>query len=239
MIEFMVIFALAFGPAVYWLWYFYNKDKYEPEPLSKIVWLYFLGMVVVIPAALIEALFEYITQSNGFVTTVVYAPIVEEILKFLVVYLFIYRDIEFNEPVDGIIYAAAAALGFASLENLLYVFNAYHGASIVENEAPIVSASLVASTRAILSVPGHVLFATFWGNALGLAKFMLDKKAAKTTIIMGICLGIIFHGLFNYFTNSPLGTILIIGLMIFLWGNFHGLLEKLLLQSPFRTEDES
>ncbi len=89
-------------------------------------------------------------------------PVVEELLKFSMVALFVYRDKEFNEPMDGIVYATATALGFATLENIVYVFDLQ----------TISSLFITGSIRAILSVPGHALFAVFWGYGLGIAKFM-------------------------------------------------------------------
>jgi RsiW-degrading membrane proteinase PrsW (M82 family) len=85
----------------------------------------------------------------------------EEISKFLAVRLFVYRNREFNEPLDGIIYAAAAALGFASLENVLYVID-WHTLHLHWG---------MLGVRSLLALPGHVIFATTWGYALGRQKF--------------------------------------------------------------------
>ena len=74
----------------------------------------------------------------------------EEIAKFLAVRLFVYRNHEFDEPLDGIIYAAAAALGFASLENVLYVIDWHTG---------VTSSGARSAMRSLLALPGHVIFA--------------------------------------------------------------------------------
>ena len=82
--------------------------------------------------------------------------------KFTIVRRFAYLHTEFDEPMDGIVYAAAAALGLATLENVLYVFSAYL------TSPPLRSSTVIA--RAIFSVPGHALFAGVWGYALGQAR---------------------------------------------------------------------
>ena len=109
--------ALAFGPAIFWLWYVYQKDRWEPEPRALVVKTFLWGMACALPAALGEALFFW----SGFFLIVVAAPVIEEYAKYFVVSRTVYREIEFSEPMDGIVYSAAAALGFASIENLLYL----------------------------------------------------------------------------------------------------------------------
>jgi len=116
------LFLLAVAPAAFWLWYFYNKDRYEPEPLSWILMVYIFGIVVTIPVAFIEGTLSIIIPE--FFIVVLVAPIVEEAGKYLVVKKTVWESLEFDEPVDGIIYAAAAGLGFATLENVIYVFSA-------------------------------------------------------------------------------------------------------------------
>ena len=186
-IEPLVILALALGPGVFWVWYFYRRDKFEPEPAALIARIFLLGVLVTFPVAFVEGLFGLIIASP-LVMGVIIAPIVEECGKFWVVRRFAYRDVEFDEPMDGIVYAASAALGFASLENVLYVFLAY-----------MTSPSLAIGTiivRAIFSVPGHALFSSVWGYALGRARFMAAGQRAGV-ILRGLALGIVLHGIFN------------------------------------------
>ena len=186
-IEPLVILALALGPGVFWVWYFYRRDKFEPEPAALIARIFLLGVLVTFPVAFVEGLFGLIIASP-LVMGVIIAPIVEECGKFWVVRRFAYRDVEFDEPMDGIVYAASAALGFASLENVLYVFLAY-----------MTSPSLAIGTiivRALFSVPGHALFSGVWGYALGRARFMAAGQRAGV-ILRGLALGIVLHGIFN------------------------------------------
>ena len=107
----LVIVTLAFAPGIFWLWFFYKKDKWEPEPKRLIVETFIWGLLAVIPVAIVE----YPFRSPWFAGAVVAAPIIEEFAKLLVVRLAVFKNAEFNEPMDGITYSAAAALGFASI----------------------------------------------------------------------------------------------------------------------------
>jgi RsiW-degrading membrane proteinase PrsW (M82 family) len=187
-IEPLVILALALGPGVFWAWYFYRRDKYEPEPAALIVKLFLLGVLVTFPVAFVEGFFGLFITSSLIMGAVV-APIVEEYGKYWVVRRFAYPNPEFDEPMDGIVYAAAAALGLASLENVLYVFTAYLA-------SPALALSTIA-IRAIFSVPGHALFASVWGYALGRAKFAAaDRRPA--IVFQGLALAMALHGIFNF-----------------------------------------
>ena len=168
---------LAIAPTLFLLLYIYRKDRYEPEPIHLIAWVFFLGALSVIPAGLIELLFP-----EGFFSSAVVAPVVEETMKFLIVFLAIYRHPEFDEPMDGIVYATAASLGFATVENILYVIEGGLAVGIV---------------RAIASVPGHVVFSCIWGFALGTAKFRPENEQ-RGIILTGLIGAMLLHGIFNF-----------------------------------------
>gem|GEM_PF-546307 len=171
------LLILAIAPAVFLFLCVYAKDRYEPEPLHLLFWIFLLGACTTIPAALIESPFP-----DGVFTSAIVAPVVEESLKFLVVFLFIYRHAEFDKTMDGIVYAMAAALGFATVENIFYVLDGGLAVGII---------------RAVASVPGHVIFSCIWGAALGIAKFRPEQE--RTGIILTGLLGaMLLHGIFNY-----------------------------------------
>ncbi len=171
------LLVLALAPAMFILLYIYRKDRYEPEPLHLVLWVFFLGALSVIPAALVELPFP-----EGVISSAVVAPVIEETVKFLVVFLAVYRHPEFDEPVDGIVYAAAAGLGFASIENILYVMEGGVAVGII---------------RAVASVPGHVVFSCIWGYALGRAKFRPGSERAGI-ILSGLFFAMLLHGIFNF-----------------------------------------
>jgi len=201
-----LLLTMAIGPALFWLIFFYRKDKYATQPLSWIVKIFLLGALIIIPVAICESIAGILISE--FAIVVIVAPIVEECGKYFVVTRYVYTTSEFNEPVDGIMYAVAAALGFATIENILYVF------SIPLTELPTLFAVVIG--RAVLSVPGHALDSSIWGYSLGIAKFGLPRDAPK--IITGLAVAIVFHGLFNFLLMSFLGIALLLLIVIpFLW----------------------
>lgn len=172
----LFLLLLAVAPGAFWLWYFWHRDRLEPEPRGLVLRVFFLGMASALPLALLEAPVPKPWDM------IIAAPIIEEVGKFLVVFLFVYRNREFDEPMDGIVYGVAAALGFATIENILYVMQAGAGVAIV---------------RALLSVPGHALWGCLWGYALGRAKFR--REPGGTGLVVGaLLLAILCHGLFNF-----------------------------------------
>lgn len=171
------LLALAIAPALFILLYIYRKDSSDPEPLHLVAWVFFLGALSVIPAAIAELPFP-----EGVFSSAVVAPVVEESVKFLVVFLAVYRHPAFNEPMDGIVYATAAGLGFATIENILYVLEGGIAVGII---------------RAVASVPGHVVFSCIWGFALGTAKFRPERMRGAM-ILAGLLGAMLLHGIFNF-----------------------------------------
>jgi RsiW-degrading membrane proteinase PrsW (M82 family) len=109
-----VLLAVAIGPALFWMWYFYHKDRYEPEPLSWIVKIFLIGVLVVIPIAIGESIAGIFFSE--FAIFVIIGPVMEEFGKFFVVKRYVYPTSEFNEPVDGIIYASPLHLDLQLLK---------------------------------------------------------------------------------------------------------------------------
>ncbi|WP_054847888.1 PrsW family glutamic-type intramembrane protease [Methanoculleus chikugoensis] len=157
--------------------------------------IFLLGVLVTFPVAFVEGFFGLFIASPPLIMGAVVAPIVEEYGKFAVVRRFAYHNPpEFDEPMDGIVYAAVAALGLASLENVLYVFTAYL-------TSPALALGTIA-IRAIFSVPGHALFASVWGYALGRAKFTAAERRPAIILQGGLILGMVLHGIFNFLLFS-------------------------------------
>lgn len=218
------LFLLAVAPAAFWLWYFYNKDRYEPEPLSWILMVYIFGIVVTIPVAFIEGTLSIIIPE--FFIVVLVAPIVEEAGKYLVVKKTVWESLEFDEPVDGIIYAAAAGLGFATLENVIYVFSAV--------ETSLILALQTGLLRALISVPGHVLFSAMWGYSLGKARF-IPQEQRTGVIATGLILAMAFHALFNLLLFDAIGfAVLILVVVPVLWFSVQKKIDQALLSSGYR-----
>lgn len=223
----VLLLLLALAPAIFWLYYFYSRDRYEPEPLSWILAVYILGAAVTIPVALVEGAAGMFVPAV--LAAVVIAPIVEESGKYLVVKRSVYSSPEFDEPVDGIVYAAAAGLGFATLENIVYVFSSFEGSFLFAVQTGVV--------RAFLSVPGHVLFSAMWGYALGQSKF-LSPARGSVLVFSGLVLAIAAHGLFNFLLFSDLGfAFLVLILVPLLWIMVDRRIRRALGQSIFRSRE--
>jgi RsiW-degrading membrane proteinase PrsW (M82 family) len=198
----LLILPLAVAPGIFWMFYFYLKDRFEPEPPALVGRIYLLGGLAVIPAAFLEQLASYVVPM--FLLAVAFGPLIEELAKFLVVRRFAYDDPEFDEPMDGIIYAIAAALGFATLENVLYV------ATSALTSVPLGLG--VAAVRAFLSVPAHALISLSWGAALGWAKFMPPEKG-RVLVMAGFLLAVLLHGIFNFMVMESF-TLLILAILL-------------------------
>ncbi|MBI4220301.1 MAG: PrsW family intramembrane metalloprotease [Chloroflexi bacterium] len=181
----VTLVTISFAPGVFWLWYFARWTAYRPNPRRLIALTFVLGMISALPAALIEGVIlrdlDVEQRSAGvFLALFFVVGPVEEIAKFLAVRLWAYRSPYFDEPMDGLIFAAAASLGFASLENLFYAFT--QGAGVILVRGPI-------------STLAHVVFGGMWGLALGMSKH--STPTGKFIVILGLAAAALLHGAFD------------------------------------------
>jgi RsiW-degrading membrane proteinase PrsW (M82 family) len=177
------VLMAAIAPGLSLLAYFYLKDRYETEPIHLVLKMFVFGIILVVPAiALQQAFFQEIGE-NPFTTAFIMSGGLEEFLKWFVLYHLIYRHASFDEPYDGIVYAVAVSLGFATLENVFYAF--LNGSSF---------SSLM--IRALLPVSGHALFGVMMGYYLGKAKFMPEHSYKY--LWASLLLPIFWHGSFDY-----------------------------------------
>ncbi len=188
--QFIIIPLLSILPCVAWLWYFSSRSRYKRPAMRVLGLTFLLGGLATIPAlllnlqgqSLINDLFGRGLPARILVLFLVVGPI-EELLKLLVVYFYAYRRPEFDEMLDGVIYSAAAALGFAAVENIVY---------LAENDARLVL------LRGPLSNPGHALFSAIWGLALSRAKAMPNLTNARLpSIARGWIYASILHAVFD------------------------------------------
>ncbi len=205
----IIVILAAIAPCAFWLWLIYKWDRYKPEPKWLIIRTFIYGLVIAIPVAFIETiLYPNAPQQPSSLSAAAYlafivAGVTEEGGKFLIVRTTVYNSPHFEEPADGLVYSAAAALGFASLENIIYVFS--FGLQVI-------------LVRALFSNLAHVLFSSLWGYPLALGKLGLIHK--RYTWI-GLLAAMLAHGIFDFlfFTQSNY-TYLVIPLffgMIFLF----------------------
>jgi len=182
-----IILGLAILPVIALMIYIYKKDKYDKEPIGMLLKAFVLGIISIPIALIFDEFFAATLQGvTVFFHAFFQAGIPEELAKWILFMLFIWRNKNFDEFFDGIVYACFIGLGFACVENIMYVFS---------NES-FSSAIHTGVMRALLSVPGHFLFAVIMGYYLGLAKF---KKEGKTKfLILSIFFPVLAHGLFDY-----------------------------------------
>lgn len=197
------IISAGIAPGLALLSYFYLKDEYETEPLSLVLRMFLYGMFLVFPLMFIQHVLKVEHMlPNAFVEAFLSTSLLEEFFKWFVFYYAIYDHREFNEPYDGIVYGVSVSLGFATLENILYLF-----ANGVE----------FAVTRALLPVSSHALFGVIMGFYLGKAKFGLLEKE-KNYIWLSFLLPFVFHGIYDYILLTQQRWIYyVLPLMIFLW----------------------
>jgi len=216
----LFVIVLGFAPGIFWIWYFYRQDKWEPEPKKLITKVFLYGIVIALPVLFLEMPFLF----SKLLLTVVAAPIIEELFKFFTVRYSVYKNREFSEPLDGIIYATAAALGFASIENTFYLFSFL-------NEG-IITLTAFFIVRALLSVPGHALFSSMWGYALGVAKYRPEGK--RRIILSGLITAVALHSLYNFLLSGLLiGAVGMLIFIPFLWLFVHNKIKELLNKSPY------
>ena len=187
MVVALTFFLLAFAPGVFWFWFFARKDRYRPEPKRLIAMTFGLGVASTIPVLVAGSILGYewafdpLLEFSGDVgVAILIAAATEEFMKFFVVWLVPYRSLHFDEPSDGLVYSAAASLGFASIENFAYIVQ--FGPEVMVLRAP-------------LSTVGHVIFSSFWGYAL--ARIRISGNPAVLGVPIGLAVASLAHAAFN------------------------------------------
>jgi RsiW-degrading membrane proteinase PrsW (M82 family) len=180
------------APALLAMWLVDRIDAKRPEPPRLRRLVAFAGMLSVIPAIFLELLLQSTTTStigsqltyegasfNSFAV----AAAIEEACKIMVIYWVVWCRPEFDERLDGIIYACRAGLGFALVENVLYLLN----------EATLTGQLTVWILRALLAVPGHAL----WTGMIGYCAARRRFDGVGLGLAGGYLLAVAFHGLYD------------------------------------------
>jgi RsiW-degrading membrane proteinase PrsW (M82 family)/ribosomal protein S18 acetylase RimI-like enzyme len=181
----MLLIALAVAPGLAICLYFFTRAIYNPEPVRNLLISFFLGMLMIIPAFVIETSAFFFIPKNvvGIIlSSFLIIGLIEEFGKFLVVRYYCFTLKTFDEPLDGIIYSVFVSMGFATLENIAYVYQ--HGYSVV-------------FARMLTSVPAHASFSAIMGYYIGKAKF--DVAHREKLLYTGLFTAILFHGAFDSF----------------------------------------
>lgn len=212
----MMAFSLltaAIAPGVALLVYFYLKDLYESEPISGVAKMFVLGLLIVFPTMVVQRGFVLGFGDDPFFYAFGVSAGIEEFVKWFLVYFLIYRNFSIKHSYDGIVYATAVSLGFATMENV--IFSWYYQPGIQ---------TLI--TRALLPVSGHALFGVLMGYYLGKAKYNSSKERRYVTY--AIMLPIVWHGAFDYILMqaSRQWLWLIVPFMALLWSRGLGKINR-------------
>ena len=179
---------LSLVPAVLWLAFFYRRDRLEPEPKSMVIQVFFLGglLAAALGIPLVENIFNisewlYSSLWTRLLGGILVVGFTQEFLKYAAVRWTVYKTEEFDEPVDGIIYATAAGLGYAAMLNILFV---------IESGGVDLGAGVIRIT--IISL-AHASFAGVVGYFLGIEKFQ-NRPAWFTSL--GVVIAAVLNGVF-------------------------------------------
>lgn len=219
----MLLFIAAVAPSAALLYYFYVRDKYEKEPRRVLLAAFGLGSLIVVPVVFAELRLNIFDMAeNGLLgagyTAFVVAGLVEEGFKYLIFWFFFWKNKNFDEMYDGIVYCVFISLGFATTENLGYVLlSGYHTAWI----------------RSITAVPAHALFGVCMGYYFGKAKFKKDKSSMY--LLLAFCIPFLLHGIYDFilFAKNMKLMLLFIPYMLYLWKRGLGNVDELTEHSPF------
>jgi len=201
--------------------YIYNND-FEKEPTSLLVGLFLMGIGSVIVtyflSSFLENTFPFFSPQNQIYLNVlelipyVYigVALIEEFAKWIFVYLYAYHHYEFNHAYDAIVYCVFVSMGFACIENLLYVFN--------------YGSMQTAIVRGITAVPGHACFGILMGFYFGMAKTadkLRNKGVSHKNKVKSLLLPVLAHGTYDYLifgsVHVSFFTILFIAFIVFLF----------------------
>ncbi|MPM15376.1 Protease PrsW [bioreactor metagenome] len=222
----MNLLLLAIAPVFLLVFYIYYRDKYEKEPIGMLIKALIAGGIIVIPILFVETYIsdhvsKYSGSTGAFLNAFAVAGFTEELFKWLAVFLIFFRSRHFNERFDGIVYAGIVSLGFALVENIMYVVGS--------------GSASTGYMRAITAVPAHMLFGVVMGYRFGLAKFLPKNKGWQ--LFMAFFMPFLLHGIYDYLLmeGKNWSIILFFPFVAFLW--YFGLvrMKRHTLNSAFNS----
>ena len=199
----IILLTAAIAPSLALFSYFYLRDQFSQEPSRLLFQSFIYGAVLTFPILFLQYVFNEENVFNFTLTNYILFPsMIEEFFKWLVLLIAIFRHVDFEDPYDGILYGASVSLGFATVENIIYLLE--FGTDI-------------AFIRALLPVSSHALFGVVMGYYLGKAKFSQAEVEYKW-LFLALFVPVILHVLYNaslyFFDNILAGAA---PFMLFLW----------------------
>lgn len=213
--DYNILIAGVFGilPSLIWLTYYLTKDLH-PEPKRMILNIFLWGALIALPIFFVEIGLKYLLDSMGVgISPLVYSLIYwfiiiafsEELFKYLVVRVKVVDSPHLDEPVDIMIYMVVAALGFAAIENVLYLF--VPTAQMSFNDF-VTRTLIIDSIRFIGATFLHTLCSAVIGYAIAIS--LCDQKNKLLELASGIVIATGLHGLFNFSIITLEGNLKII-----------------------------
>ncbi|WP_144927289.1 PrsW family intramembrane metalloprotease [Halorubrum salsamenti] len=203
-----MLVGLSAIPALGLAAYVYVSDVTTGEPLSLLVATFLLSILTATFAALLNSVAQPYFDPFGFPGLVLFFFVIvgpiEESVKLLAVRLYAYTDDRFDAVIDGAVYGAIAGLGFAVIENLVYIAQTVEIAELSLGLAALGAGDGIAALRA-LAGPGHVIYSAFAGYYLGLAKFNPENRGP--IVVKGLVIAAVIHALYNSLVG-PVTTVL-------------------------------
>lgn len=193
----MILLLLAVFPSIYLMRFIYNQDKVEKEPIGLMAKIFLAGIFAVIPAFFAELVmqkFFFAVFPNAdneiylLLENFIGIALIEEYCKRFMVRKVTWNCHDFNYSFDGIVYCVCASLGFATLENIMYVFSEGGGVD-------------VAVVRALMSIPLHAFCGVYMGYYYGLAKqASVNEYEAKAETLMtkSLIVPVLIHGAYDF-----------------------------------------
>ncbi len=213
-------------PVLFWAGYHYYKDRHLPEPVTHLLFAFGLGVLSFWLGTMMYQLLGVLNLRYDAYALAISHPVglffyavfgigvIEELVKMIPFLVVVLRFSEFDEPIDGIIYASFIALGFSAVENLYYL------QYVTDIEA---------IARGFVGPVVHIVFASIWGFYIGRA-FWRDEPLAK--VVLGtLAFTALLHGIYDYIsialpaTALPVSALLILGVWIWRLRLIRGLHE--------------
>lgn len=199
----IILFSVAIAPGLALFSYFYLRNHFTSEPSRKLFHTFIYGAILTFPILFIQHVFEAedIFQSMFF-RNVLFTSSLEEFFKWLILVTIIYQHIDFDDPYDGILYGVSLSLGFATVENILYLFT--FGLD-------------TAFLRALLPVSSHAIFGVVMGYYIGRAKFAI-KHSSRQLLFVALLAPLGLHMIYNgILIIENISLYFMIPFMLFLW----------------------
>jgi RsiW-degrading membrane proteinase PrsW (M82 family) len=199
----LILLSVAVAPGLALLSYFYLRKQIAKEPSRTLFHTFLYGSILTFPILFLQHVFMVEqTFSSEYVQNVVFASVLEEFFKWLILVVIIYNHVNFEDPYDGILYGASVSLGFATVENILYLIS--YGVD-------------TAFIRALLPVSSHALFGVVMGFYIGKAKFTQSNKS-KQLLFIALVAPLVLHMMYDTILMvKNIWIYLMIPFMLFLW----------------------